>query len=71
MKADTVQEMVQISRLVQGRDMAGAEAMLTQVMKVKLESEGGNWMVSGHDNSIFSFLHVWMAGRRELSLYVG
>jgi len=46
LKSDTVQEMVEISRCVQSRDMARAADLLTGVMKTKLESEGGNWMVS-------------------------
>lgn len=46
LKPDTVQEMVEISRCVQARDMERAGALLTELMKTKLESEGGNWMVS-------------------------
>lgn len=45
LKADTVAEMLEISNAVQAREFERAGALLTQVMKVKLESEGGNWMV--------------------------
>ena len=46
LKPDTVQELLQISQCVQSRDMAQAEELLMQTMKLKLETEGGNWMVS-------------------------
>ena len=46
LRPDTVQEMIEISNAVQARDMVRAEELLTQLMKAKLESEGGQWMVS-------------------------
>lgn len=45
LKADTISEMLEISNAVQARDFDGASAVLTEVMKSKLEAEGGNWMV--------------------------
>lgn len=45
LQPDTVQEMVEIARRVQSRDMTGAEELLVQLQKAKQESEGGNWMV--------------------------
>lgn len=45
LKPDTVSEMLEISNAVQARDFDGAGSVLTSVMKTKLESEGGNWMV--------------------------
>jgi len=45
LKSDTVAEILEISNLVQARDFDGAGGVLTGVMKTKLESEGGNWMV--------------------------
>ena len=45
LKEDTVQEMVQLSRSVEGRDFGNAESQLTALMKNKLEGEGRNWMV--------------------------
>ena len=38
--------MVEISRCIAARDMAKAGDLLTEMMKTKLETEGGNWMVS-------------------------
>lgn len=46
LKPDTVQEMLVIAQAVQARDLDRAGAVLTEMMKVKLESEGANWMVS-------------------------
>lgn len=46
LKPDTVQEMLEIAQCVQGRDLDRAGQLVTEMMKVKLESEGGNWMVS-------------------------
>lgn len=52
LKPDTVQEILQISQCVRSRDMAQAEELLMQTMKLKLETEGGNWMVSAHQYNI-------------------
>lgn len=46
LREETVGEMVEISQAVGGRDYARAQEVLTAMMKGKLESEGGNWMVS-------------------------
>ena len=46
LQSDTVQELVEITQCVQARDMVRAGELLTALMKIKLESEGGNWMVS-------------------------
>lgn len=46
LKPDTVQELLQISQCVRSRDMAQAEQLLQQMITSKLETEGGNWMVS-------------------------
>ena len=46
LKPDTVQEMVGISQSIKARDFGRATDILTEMMKTKLESEGGNWMVS-------------------------
>lgn len=46
LRPDTIQQMVEISQAVQGRDFDRAGALLTDMMKTKLESEGANWMVS-------------------------
>jgi len=43
---DTIEQLVQLSQAVQGRDLDNAAAISTEMMKTKLESEGGNWMVS-------------------------
>ncbi|KAF2154006.1 hypothetical protein K461DRAFT_277072 [Myriangium duriaei CBS 260.36] len=45
LKPDTVQQMVEISQCIQSRNMDRAGEVLTDMMKNKLESEGGNWMV--------------------------
>ncbi|TKX20511.1 protein transport protein sec31 [Elsinoe australis] len=45
LREETVGEMVEISQAVGGRDYARAQEVLTAMMKGKLESEGGNWMV--------------------------
>lgn len=45
LKEDTVQQMVALSRSVEGRNFESAQGLLTGLMKNKLESEGGNWMV--------------------------
>ncbi|KAL9089111.1 MAG: hypothetical protein Q9165_005924 [Trypethelium subeluteriae] len=45
LKEDTVQQLVQLSRSVEGRDFESAQGQLMGLMKNKLESEGGNWMV--------------------------
>lgn len=45
LKEDTIQSMVEISQCVQARDMGKAEELLTELMRNKLESEGGNWML--------------------------
>lgn len=47
LKPDTVQSMVEISQCVNTRDMGRAGDLLTELMRTKLETEGGNWMVSG------------------------
>lgn len=46
LKADTIQSMVEISRCIQSRDMGRAGELLTELMRTKLDTEGGNWMVS-------------------------
>ena len=46
LKPDTVQQMVDISYSVQGREMDRAAELVTEMIKTKLETEGGNWMVS-------------------------
>lgn len=46
LKPDTVGQMVEISQAIQSRDMTRAGDVFTELMKTKLESEGGNWMVS-------------------------
>jgi len=43
---DTIEQLVQLSQAVQSRDLDQAAAVSTEMMKTKLESEGGNWMVS-------------------------
>lgn len=58
LKPDTVQEMVEISRAIQGRDHARATELLTELMKNKLESEGGNWMVSSFPVYLVVRYHV-------------
>lgn len=45
LKTDTLQEMLELSQCVQSRDLDRAAQLITELMKVKLESEGGNWMV--------------------------
>lgn len=49
LKADTIQSMLEISQCVQARDMTKAGELLTELMRTKLESEGGNWMVSSNE----------------------
>jgi len=44
-KRDTVQELVQISQLVQARDFTRAAQMVTEMTTTKLDTEGGNWLV--------------------------
>jgi len=46
LKPDTVQTMVVISQCVQSKDWDQAQAMFTEMQRVKGESEGGVWMVS-------------------------
>lgn len=45
LKPDTVQQMDEISRCIQARDFTKAVEIQTDMMKNKLETEGGNWMV--------------------------
>lgn len=45
-KPDTIQELVQISQYVQARDFNRAAQMVTEMTTTKLETEGGNWLVS-------------------------
>ncbi|PNS16713.1 hypothetical protein CAC42_4677 [Sphaceloma murrayae] len=45
LKDDTIRELVEISEAVRARDYPRATEVLTGMMKSKLESEGGNWMV--------------------------
>ncbi|KAI9665722.1 MAG: protein transport protein S31 [Bathelium mastoideum] len=45
LKADTVEQLVRLSRAVEARDYEQAQQLLMALMKAKLESEGGNWMV--------------------------
>lgn len=46
LRPDTIEQMLEISRAVQTRELDAAVVVLTEMMKTKLESEGGNWMVS-------------------------
>lgn len=46
LKPDTVQEVLEIAQCVQSRDLERAAQLITELMRVKLESEGANWMVS-------------------------
>lgn len=46
LKPDTVQLMVEISRCVQNREMDRAADLVTDMIKEKLDTQGGNWMVS-------------------------
>ncbi|EMC95102.1 hypothetical protein BAUCODRAFT_35095 [Baudoinia panamericana UAMH 10762] len=45
LKEDTVQQMVEISRCVQGKDWDRASAIFAEMQAAKLESEGTHWMV--------------------------
>lgn len=44
LKPDTVQEMVELSRQIEGRRYEEAQALFTELMKNK-NDEGSNWMV--------------------------
>lgn len=46
LKPDTIEQLVQLSQAVQSRDLDSAAGVCTDMMKTKLETEGGNWMVS-------------------------
>ncbi|KAK5149229.1 hypothetical protein LTR04_007315 [Oleoguttula sp. CCFEE 6159] len=45
LKPNTVAEMNELAQALQGRQYDQALGLLTEMMKTKLESEGGNWMV--------------------------
>ncbi|KAI5195665.1 hypothetical protein E4T39_08108 [Aureobasidium subglaciale] len=44
-KPDTIAMLVEIAQALQARDFDRATAILTEMMKVKLETEGAHWMV--------------------------
>lgn len=44
-KPDTIAMLADIAQALQARDFERATQVLTEMMKVKLESEGANWMV--------------------------
>jgi len=44
-KPDTIAMLAEIAQALQARDFERATQVLTEMMKVKLESEGANWMV--------------------------
>ncbi|KAI9712803.1 MAG: protein transport protein S31 [Bogoriella megaspora] len=45
LKPDTVGDMVELSRSIEARDFETAQQKFTGLMREKMESEGGNWMV--------------------------
>jgi protein transport protein SEC31 len=56
LREDTVQQMVEISKAVQGREWDRADALFQQMQGQKGESEGGLWMVSS------SFTYILKCG---------
>jgi protein transport protein SEC31 len=44
-KADTIAMLADIANALQARDFDRAGAILTEMMRVKLEAEGAHWMV--------------------------
>ncbi|THV88522.1 hypothetical protein D6D27_07216 [Aureobasidium pullulans] len=44
-KPDTIAQLADIAQALQARDFDRAGSILTEVMKIKLESEGAHWMV--------------------------
>lgn len=55
LKPDTVQEMVELSQHLQGKNYDAAQTLFTGLMKNK-NDEGSNWMVSSLD---FNFLWIF------------
>jgi protein transport protein SEC31 len=47
LKPDTVDQMVEISRAVAGKEWDRAQALFTEMQSAKLDTEGTLWMVSG------------------------
>jgi len=45
LRPDTVQQMVEIARCVQGKDWDRAQSLFNEMNAAKLESEGTHWMV--------------------------
>ena len=45
LQPETVAQLVRLSRGIEARDYEQAQQVLMALMKTKMESEGGNWMV--------------------------
>lgn len=48
LRPDTVQQMVELSQAVSGKEWDRANAMFVQMQEAKMETEGTHWMVSCH-----------------------
>lgn len=46
LRPDTVQQMVELSQAVSGKDWDRANSMFVQLQEAKMETEGTHWMVS-------------------------
>jgi protein transport protein SEC31 len=46
LKPDTVDQMVEISKFVAGKEWDRAQALFTEMQSAKLDTEGTLWMVS-------------------------